>query len=62
MKQPRKFKCEFTYKQLIIINDLINDYIIRKDEEGIDVFSDEKCKMLRDVHTEIISSYTGMNQ
>lgn len=41
---------------------LINDYIFQRDNDGIDVFTDEECKMLRDASNEIISSYTGMNK
>lgn len=60
MSNSRTINCKLTYKQLTLINDLIQDYIIRKDNEGIDVFSDEKCKLLRNASNEILSSYIGL--
>ena len=60
MNNSRRFNCKLTYKQLTLINDLIQEYILRKDNEGIDVFSDEKCKLLRDASNEILSTYIGM--
>ena len=59
MNQPRKFKCEFTYNQIMLLNMLIDDHIISMDNIGKDVFKDRECVQLRDAKNELLSSYLG---
>lgn len=62
MKNPRTFKVELTYNEIMVLNTAIDEFNINKDVAGVDTLNDFECKALRGVKTKILDSYIEGNK